>query len=566
MKLWKWVTSQSDYKDESDCEVTWNILDNDGKVDIDTLECFAYQDNKTRYELFREPTVKDAMHRAIHLQEHTPVAKAFKACFPYEFVCTNYHKSEWYYYNQNRWIEIDGTSTLMWYINEKFQPKIEQLRAEISQKIATSRDQEFKSRNETILSLIGTLIKKLSGYSFKNGLCNELKVYYHNPRFNGYKDIIPHYTATPSGVIDLRGGKSIVRPGKPQDYITKSTRYPYPHKFTWETKSVVECLDYIKKVFRSKRLRDYFWRFSSSILFSGNIDKIFPIFAGEGDNSKSMLVRLFEAAFGSYAVKLPTALIVEKRTGADSATPSLIHARGAKIAFLQEPNKKDTIQSGTVKEMTGNDTMYVRDLFQKGSKIIEMEVTYVPVLIVNKIPPIPDCQRAIWERTRVINYGSTWAANAPKYIEDQFTQGIFQMDRFFDKKIPLMAPAFLWILVQKYPDYVNEGLNDPPEVMEATENFRVNNNFYIHFTRDCLKQVVTPSGAAEMNAFVTLDELYTHFTKWFNQQQFNVKVPNKTDFKDEIQTTWKQKADGENKWYGLQFNVQASTVQSLFIY
>lgn len=563
LKLWKWVSSQSDFKDEDDCSAQWDSLDSSDCVDISTLEYFAAQDNPARYKTLRDADVKEAINRAIHLQEHTPVAKAFKTCFPHEFICVNYEKAEWYHYNKHRWVSIDGMSILMWYVNEKFQSKIEQMRIDISQKIANSRDAEYKSRNENILTLIGTLIKKLSSDNFKKGLCSELRIYYHNPRFGELRDMNPHYTATPTGVIDLRGGVKQIRPGKPQDYITKSTRYGYPYDFTWETHSVKMTLEYIKQVFRSESLREYFWRFGASLLLSGNNDKIFPIFSGEGNNSKSILVRLFEAAFGGYSVKLPTSLITDKRTGADSATPSLIHARGAKMAFLQEPNKNAAIQSGIVKELTGHDSIYGRDLFQRGAKIVEMEVTFVPILVANKIPVIPDCQQAIWERTRVINYTSRWSSDAPDDKDEQFQQGLFKLDKFFDRQIPTMAPAFLWILVQKYEEYINEGLNDPPEVLEATENFRVNNNYYIHFTRDCIKQVFTPTGKIDNTAVITLDELFNAFRKWYGEQQFRTKMPTKTDFKEELQITWKQKADSENKWYGLQLNTQANTIQSL---
>lgn len=437
---------------------------------------------------------------------------------------------------------MDGIKDLMLCINDRFQPILEKRQFELAEKIAKSRDAEFKAKNQNLITLIVQLIAKLSKNGFKESLCKELKIYYTKDGFNRLKDMKPEYMATSSGVIDLRGGIPSVRPGKPQDYITKCTRYPYPHTYNWNSPAVQMTMDYLKRVFRSKTLFDYVLRLGSSLLLSGNHNKIFPIFSGEGNNSKSIFVRIIECAFGSYAVKLPTSLITEKRTAADAATPTLIHSQGAKVAFLQEPNHKDSIQSGTVKELTGGvDTMYVRDLFQKGSKIIEMEVTCVPILIANKIPSIPDCQPAIWERTRVVIFDGKWSTNAPESHEEQMRTGVFKIDKFFDRNIPQMAPALLWIFVQKYPDYsnpVNGGLNDPPEVLQATENFRVANNYYIHFTRDSIKRMVTATGEPDYTAFVTLDELFNTFRKWYGDQQFRAKMPNKTEFRK----IW--------KWYG----------------
>lgn len=567
LRLWKWITSQSDFKTEQDCEMVWPTIENNNEVDIETLEYFASIDNPEKYNTFREPEVNEALVKAIHFPVETPVAKAFKACFPHQFICANFAEGEWYYYSQHRWVPMSGTSELMWYINEKFQPILERKQSEIADRIAKSRDADAKSKNQAFMTLIGQLILKLSKNGFKKSLCEELKIYYRKENFDRLKDTNPHYMSTPSGVIDLRGGVPSVRPGKPQDYITKQTRYAYPHNFTWEHPAVQMTMNYLRQVFRSQTLLNYILRFGASLLRSGNNDKIFPIFSGEGNNSKSIFVRIIECAFGNYAVKLPTSLITDKRTSADSATPTLVHSKGAKVAFLQEPNARDVIQSGTVKEITGGvDTLYVRDLFQKGSKIVEMDVTIVPILIANKIPVIPDCQEAIWNRTRVIYFDSKWSANAPQDPEEQFRTGVFKMDKFFDRNIPVMAPALLWIFVQKFEEYITEGLNDPPEVLQATENFRVANNFYIHFTRDCIKPVLTPTGEIDRTAFVTLDELFNAFRKWYKDQEFRVKQPNKTEFKENLQIVWKQKADSENKWYGIRLNTQASTIANILMF
>ena len=246
----------------------------------------------------------------------------------------------------------------------------------------------------------------------------------------------------------------------------------------------------------------------------------------------------------------------------------MIHSQGAKVAFLQEPNARDVIQSGTVKELTGGvDTLYVRDLFQKGSQIVEMDVTIVPILIANKIPVIPDCQEAIWNRTNVVKFTSTWTSAAPATVEQQMIEGLFPIDKFFDRKIPMMAPAMLWMFVQHYAAYADVenggGLNDPQEVLEATENFRVSNNFYIHYFRDSVKPVLTVNGHPDNTSVVTLDELFNTFRKWYHDQEFRTKMPTKTEFKENYEKVTKCKGDAENKWYGIRLNTQASAMASL---
>ena len=328
-----------------------------------------------------------------------------------------------------------------------------------------------------------------------------------------------------------------------------------------------------------KRSIEFFWRLASSRLRSGNIDKIFPIFTGSGDNSKTMLVRLFELAFCQYSIKIPTSFITEDKKDSDKPTPIMIHGKGAKIAWLQEPNKDKPIQSGTVKELTGNDTMYVRDLFQKGSNISEQNITFVPFLVANKIPMIPDCQQAIWERTFILEFLSSWKKkeNAPKTEAEQFKAGIFVIDRCFDSKLPKMAPAFLWILFHKYEDYIENQLRPPQAVLQATEQFRTNNNYYIHFTRDNIRKATVysedldeegnPIEVTDVNARVSLDDLYLRFREWYSGQSFKDKIPPKSEFKDDIERTWRVKAsigeDNRSYWNGIELTSQKATIGSI---
>ena len=567
LQLWKWMTNQSDFKGPEDCDLMWPTFDGSEQVDIETLEYFASLDNPDGFEKYREQEVRAAMNKAITEQTHTAVAKAFKACFPHKFICSNFEAGMWFMYNGSRWTGMSGTSYLEYYVNEMFRPKLEQLQAKIAIEITQSRDQEFKDRNQNFQNMIGQLIIKLGNNGFKNSLCREMKIYYWKDHFNQLKDRHPDYTAHPTCVTDVRGGEAVQRPGKPQDYCYRCTRYDPLRDGSWEHPSVKMCTNYLKQVFRGERLYHYVLRFLASLLKSGNSNKLFPIFSGEGQNSKSVLVRIIEAAFGNYAVKLPTTLITGKSTQSDGATPSVIHSSGAKVAFLEEPNRDEVIRSGSVKKYTGQDTLYVRDLFQKGSQIVEMFLSMVPILVANKIPVIPDCQEAIWNRTRVIGFSSKWSANAPSDPKEQFIQGIFRLDKHFDRNVPILAPALLWIMCQMYGPYFSEGLIDCPEVLEATSNFQIANNFYIHFTKDCFKVALKADGTIDTSAVITLDEIYGDFRKWYADQQFRERIPVKSEFKENIQLIWKVKADVDNKWYGyIRLNAQRNAVATLLTF
>lgn len=581
LNVWKWFTSQNDYKGEEDCESEWYAMESQkNPITINTLEFFAFKDDPEAYASICDTNIKRALHLAVTKQTHTYIALAFRECFPFDFVCSNFKESMWYRYTGNRYTQCE-VDTIMVHLIQMFVPKIETYRGNLAIRIAQSADAEFKAANNNIITRIDQLLTKLENYGFKEQLCKELKLHYRSENFSSLQDSEPCFFACTNGVIDVRGGKAIFRQGKPEDYITLCGCM-YPENYTWNTPIVVETMKYISQVYRDPVLRNSVLMLFASRLRSGNMDKIFPIFTGAGNNSKSIFVRLMCASFGQYAKKMPSSYITEQKRDSGKADPVLSRAQGAKILVLQEPDKNDPIRSGTVKEITGNDSMLVRDLYQRGANIVEIEVSFVPFLIANTIPMIPDCQEAIWERTLIYEHSSKWVdpVKAPKDFNEQFKQGLFPKDRFFDQKVPKMAPAFIWILTQKFEEYYTNGLQVPDEVLQATENFKINNNYFIHYVRDNLKRAERDTGETniegqpiierDMTAFVSLDDMYAKFRPWYKDQQFKDVIPTKVQFKEGMEAAWKtkfeQSADGKYIWLGMVFNVSESLLNSAILF
>jgi hypothetical protein len=57
-------------------------------------------------------------------------------------------------------------------------------------------------------------------------------------------------------------------------------------------------------------------------------------------NGKSKTIELFEAAFGEYCCKLPTALLTQRRAAAGSALGELARTKSRRFAVLQEPGER----------------------------------------------------------------------------------------------------------------------------------------------------------------------------------------------------------------------------------
>jgi phage/plasmid-associated DNA primase len=279
---------------------------------------------------------------------------------------------------------------------------------------------------------------------------------------------------------------------------------------------------------------------SSEIFLGGNHSKIFQIWTGEGDNGKSITQILFEKMLGPYSIKLPTSLITGKRTQSSCACPELVRAgNGVRLATLQEPDQKDTINIGILKELSGNDTFFARGLYKEGTEITPM---FKLVLICNEPPKLPYNDRATWNRIRVIPFESTFTDSAPDSWEEQLLKKQFPKDKDFADKIPRMLEPFAWLLLHRLKSK-QKILIEPEKVKLATINYRKKNDIY--------KQFIDEFIIAKSDSSISLMELYSVFKDWYRDSMPNCSnnMPTKNELKDYFVKSWGPPID-KIRWNG----------------
>jgi len=288
---------------------------------------------------------------------------------------------------------------------------------------------------------------------------------------------------------------------------------------------VKEVYDFLSKIFPDREVRDYFMNISSEVFVGGNQKKHVLFWSGEGDNGKSVTQTFFEKMLGEYAIKLPTSLIVGKRSMSSSASPELVRCAGVRWAILQEPDKKDVINIGILKELSGNDTFYARGLFQNGG---EIEPMFKLVVICNDPPSIPYSDKATWNRIRVVPFESTFVNNAPDTIEEQILQKRFPKDPYFMEKIPDLLKPFSWVLL----NHRKKGYKmcEPEKVTMATEMYRKKNDIYRQFIDERIIE--------DPKHKISMDEIYIGFKDWFKESNPGQQLPTKSDVKDYFIRAW----------------------------
>jgi phage/plasmid-associated DNA primase len=324
--------------------------------------------------------------------------------------------------------------------------------------------------------------------------------------FDRNLDTNPMLVGVLNGVIEVDTKDARFRMGRPEDYLSMYTSLPYREDFSWECDSVKRYLSYLNQVFPDRDLMKFMRKDIASFLKGRNAEKLFRIFSGSGDNSKSVYIKLVERAFGSYAVSVPVSVITVKRGSSSSASPETARLRGAHIATCAEPDDNETIKAGIVKSMTGNDRFFTRALFSNGE---EIEAMYKLILITNKVPSIPNAGKAIKNRVMIIPFLATFVdKDYPEDEEEQYEKKTFKKDPDFEDYVPLLSQAMLWCAVQDYQTYCREGLKIFPKVIvDETNAYWEENDAYDLFIREKLIKEVIPEVVVDSRSEeIILDE------------------------------------------------------------
>lgn len=528
-----------------------------------TIAWFALKDDPSNYSQWHSRWCSEAFETSASAS-HTDVAVIFYKLYWLNFL---YSQKRWYYFRDHRFIEDESGEEVRKCFSSNFVKRYEEYRMKLSEKIFQSSDESYRKAGEDLMKRLNVLIGKLKNVTYKANLLKECAEQFSRPdifsKFNSNPDLLGIF----DGIIDANSKGITFRDGKPEDFVTKFTPISLRREFSKNHINVQIVKKWIRQVFRNKELRRHFWKFSASCLRGRNSDKLFLIWSGVGDNSKSMIVKLFEAAFGTYCVKFPVTLLTQKRTGSSNATPEIARATNARIAFIQEPDNDEELKAGSIKEFTGGDTIYARMLHDNGG---DMQALFKLVFICNTVPDIPGLDKAIVNRLRIFPFSSIWVNDAPEDEEEQMRRGRFKRDESFEDHIPNLAPAFLWLLVTKwYPIYIKEKLSDPMEVKSITQEYIRDHDMYGQYIAERIVQAFKV-GTKEIDdkAYISVTHMLHDFKDW-QRENFpdKKKQVDRTTLRIEISNRIgkpgpKDKegnATEKNRWYGIRLMKEEQT-------
>lgn len=525
---WLEFSKRSNKFEESVCFYEWNRMTKKD-LSIGSLKFIAKEDNPELYNTTMLDFNKPLLDKCLRLDgTHNDLANVLFQKYECEFVCASVSQRIWYQFKDNIWEITEEGNNLRMRISSELVNEYEKILHTIVQQ--TEDDDTRKKRSNSAMKLI----KNLKSAPFKNHIMKEASEIFYKPNFSKKLNTNPYLIAFSNGVYDIKD--HLFREGLPTDLISLKMNIGYYDKYTEDSPEIKEIDAFFEKIFPDVELREYFLDSVAEVFIGGNFNKIVQIWTGEGDNGKSITQMIFEQMLGPYNVKLPTSLIVGKRTQSSAACPELVRAgNGVRLAMLQEPDKKDSINIGIMKELSGNDTFFARGLYKEGQEITPM---FKLILICNEPPKLPHSDKATWNRIKLIPFESTFTDDAPDLFEQQLLEKKFPKDEKFKDKIPRMLEPLAWLLLKRLKTKPKMK-KEPLKVTLATNNYKKKNDVFKQFMDEWIEDKIGKT----CNSF----EMYAAFREWQKESCPNHSCPDKNEFNDYFNRLWGT-MDGRGHW------------------
>lgn len=300
-------------------------------------------------------------------------------------------------------------------------------------------------------------------------------------------DASPWLLNCANGTLDLQTG--VLRAHCREDYLTKQTTVTYD-----PTARCPQWEKFLLRIFDGDlQLCDYMQRAIGYSLTGITSVQALHIMYGTGANGKTTFLKVMTSLFGDYGAQASfnTFLTDSRGAGRSSSAPSddLARLAGKRMVRSSEAGEDKRFDEAAIKELTGNDTITARFLFER---TFEFQPQFKLWLAANHKPVIRGTDHAIWRRVRLIPFTVT--------ITDE------ERDDTLDEKLAAELSGILTWAVEGCQEWRRRGLEPPEVVRAATDQYREESDVVGAFLDDCCE--------AHPNNRIHASELFTAYLTW----------------------------------------------------
>jgi hypothetical protein len=522
-------------------------------VTMKTLAWFAKEDNPEGYASWHNIWALPYRQQSLDLCSDS-LAKALYCELWLTHACHARGKTKTVYiFDNNRWIRGEDGWGIRNSISDEFKRAFENERGELGEQIARTNDIREKDSLEATHSILCNIIRMLKTRQTKSTLLAEVLDRITIPRFEELLDKNGSLTGHPNGVTDsdMETGYIGFRKGKPEDYISRTTKAKFDTTLNWDSIRVKEFMEWMKEMFIDDDTRHFVMKLFASGYVAGNFDKIGPFFSGNVNNGKSTLSNFLIRCWGALAVKFPTTGITRGYSDSGAPNPAMVRISGPRWGLADEPDSKEKLHSGPFKRVFGNDDYYNRGLYSDGG---DLENTCTVTVWANRIPPFPDADAACRIRFCCIPCLTTYVkSGAPESREEQFSQRVMPLRKSFQTQVNRLTSAALWVWAQYFPIWCKESLDHhPPEIEKATTDYWKENDIYLMYISDRIEMT------ADIKDTLSVTQIYKNFEEWFNMFNKGEIVPDRPTLRYQLVQHW-ERSPIANCWSGIKLKEDSAS-------
>ncbi len=284
-------------------------------------------------------------------------------------------------------------------------------------------------------------------------------------------DADPWVLNVPNGTVSLRDGT--LRAHRREDHLTKLARFPYLPDAAcpvWDA-----FLDRVMD--GNQSLISFLKRAAGYTLTGVTSEECLFMLYGTGRNGKSKFMGALKHVLGDYSrTTAPETLMVKREGHIPNDVAALL---GSRFVSTTEVEDGARMAESLVKQITGGDEMSAR--FMRG-EYFDFTPTFKIWIAGNHKPVIRGTDIAIWERILLVPF--------------TVTIPVAERDKQLTQKLQAEGAGILRWMVEGCLEWKAEGLNPPPEVHAATEEYRSEMDVLARFLEDCCIErhtAVTPA-------------------------------------------------------------------------
>ena len=490
---------------------------------------FAKQYVPEKYTEVKRNNIDYYIDETIKTATEYDFANVLYQMFKDKYVCSSIIHKKFYVFKDHRWVLDEGNSLRMAISSDMYslyQDKVQEYLTELP---------KYEDGDETFIKIQGKMralvlmSKNLKMTQQKNNIMREAMELFYDKDFIRRMDSNKYLMCFKNGVVDFKN--KLIRPGYPQDYITKSTHISIPELDSLDNPENKEMIDqihyFMHTLFPNESLNRYMWDHLSSCLIGYKKEHVFNIYRGSGSNGKSILTDLMSQTLGEYKGTVPITLVTEKRNTIGGTSSEVIALKGIRYAVMQEPSKDAVINEGVMKELTGGDPIQARALYCD-SEIFEPQFNLV--VCTNSLFEIKSNDDGTWRRVKLVDFLSKFVSEGEDHTDD--TSHVFLKDKTLKEKLPIWAPIFAAILVKRA--FKNEGeVVDCAEVVAASKKYRQNQDTIAGF----IHEMIVPCEGQ----YLGKQSVNSAFKEWFQSCFGSRRMPKTSEVHDALNKKYPKK-------------------------